>query len=264
VNAPPRLYCIPATAADVVAVVRRGPTAWCRLGRWDVAAGTYEPGAWLRGTIYPERCDLSPDGRYFAYFALKASARWDIGATYIAISRLPELTAVAAWSTCGTWTRGIHFVADPSVCEVTEPEHGALPPDLGAGVAVTRAAAYPVERRRGWFEAPGSAPQPENDPWDIGRAEELRMQRQRPGGGATLEVQGGYGAFRNRGYSATIAYRVGDAKLTDVNWADWSRDGRLLVGTTVGTLETRDQSDWNRPAAIVADLSHEQPEPGRR
>ena len=40
----------------------------------DLEAPAYEPGAWLRGTIYPQRCDLSPDGRWFAYFALKASA----------------------------------------------------------------------------------------------------------------------------------------------------------------------------------------------
>ena len=28
--------------------------------------------AWLHGRIYPERCDLSPDGRWLAYFTLRA------------------------------------------------------------------------------------------------------------------------------------------------------------------------------------------------
>ena len=44
-----------------------------------------------------------------------------------------------------------------------------------------------------------------------------------------------------------------------MNWADWSRDGRLLVATTEGTLETRTENDWARPATVVADLSLERP-----
>jgi hypothetical protein len=94
-------------------VLGRGPSAWAHVGKWDVTRGRYTPGSWLRGTVYPQRCDLSPDGRWLCYFALKASARWKAGATYVAISRLPWLTALAAWGSCGTWTRGAHFV-DPA------------------------------------------------------------------------------------------------------------------------------------------------------
>jgi len=89
-----------------VAVLRRGPSDWSHVGRWDVARGTYEPGAWIRANLYPQRCDLSPDGRWLCYFTLKGGARWDVGDTYVAISRLPWLTALAAWSTCGSWTSG--------------------------------------------------------------------------------------------------------------------------------------------------------------
>ncbi len=46
---PPRIYCLAATEAPVAAVFRRGPTAWSHVGRWDLAEGRYEPGAWLRG-----------------------------------------------------------------------------------------------------------------------------------------------------------------------------------------------------------------------
>jgi hypothetical protein len=51
-----------------VAVLRRGPS---HVGRWDLARGTYEPGAWIRANLYPQRCDLSPDGRWLCYFTLK-------------------------------------------------------------------------------------------------------------------------------------------------------------------------------------------------
>jgi len=190
---------------------------------------------------------------------MKPSATWELGWTYVAISPLPQLTALAAWGTGGTWTRGVHFVDDASVCEVSEPEHGALPPDLGAGIAVTRAASYAVERRRGWVEAPGSPARAEDDPWDQRRAHELRMQKKWPGGGATLEVHGGYAALRTKVFSSEIAYRVGDVELPGVQWADWSRDGRLLVATVDGRLETRDEDDWTRPGSVVADLPLERP-----
>ena len=50
------------------------PSGWGHVGRWDIAARRYEPGSWLHGTLYPERCDLSPDGRYLCYFALKGDS----------------------------------------------------------------------------------------------------------------------------------------------------------------------------------------------
>ena len=59
--------------------------------------------------------------------AMKHAADWDLGATYIAISRLPWLTALAAWGIGSTWTRGMHCVEDPSVRDVDEP-------DLGRGI----------------------------------------------------------------------------------------------------------------------------------
>jgi len=184
---------------------------------------------------------------------MKPSATWELGWTYVAISELPQLTALAAWGTDGTWTRGIHFVADPSVREVSEPEHGAIPHDLRAGIAVTRAASYAVERRRGWTETPDSPPRAEHDIWDQYRVHEVCMEKR------GLRVQGGYAALRNRGYSPDVTYRVGDVELPGVNWADWSHDGRLLVATTAGTLETRERKDWTRPATVVADLSDERP-----
>jgi hypothetical protein len=111
-QAPPRIYCIPASDAPVVAVFRRGPSNWAHVGRWDLAAGRYEPGAWLGGRIFPRRSDLSPDGQYLCYFAHKPSARWEHGEAYVAIAKLPWLTALHSFGTCGTWTRGYYFTQD--------------------------------------------------------------------------------------------------------------------------------------------------------
>ena len=72
----PRIFCIPASRAPFVAVLRRGPSDWSHLGKWDVGRSVYEPGAWIRANLYPQNCDLSPDGRWFCYSTLKGSAKW--------------------------------------------------------------------------------------------------------------------------------------------------------------------------------------------
>jgi hypothetical protein len=249
-------------------VIRRGPSSWSGVGRWDVARGAYEHGAWLRGTLYPQRCDLSPSGEWLCYFALHASATWELGWTYVAISRLPWLHALAAWRTDGTWTRGAHFVPDASVSEVGVPDHGSVDYEtLEAGwLAPTPAASYAVERRRGWSEAEGTVPRAADDFWDEHRADSLRLVKPQPGskGGVRLEVSGRYAAFRS-GSPAPVRYRVAeqgcDVSLPDVQWADWAREGTLLVATTGGQLERRTAGLWSRPAQIVADLAQEPPEP---
>lgn len=121
---PPRIYCLPATKAPVVAVFLRGPTNWSHVGRWDLATGRHEPGGWLGGRIFPLRSDLSPDGRYLCYFAHKPSAAWEHGDAYVVVSRLPWLTALHAFGTCGTWTRGYYFADEKEPAGTDRP---ALP-----------------------------------------------------------------------------------------------------------------------------------------
>jgi len=228
-----------------VAVLRRGPSDWSHVGRWDVARGTYEPGAWIRANLYPQRCDLSPDGRWLCYFTLKGGARWDVGDTYVAISRLPWLTALAAWSTCGTWTSGAHFVDDRSVWDAGPPDAGDVAPcQARLGLATTRPASFAVERRRGWTETADTPPRAAGDMWDQAR-ERIAVEKPRPGagGGVRLRVRGHYAAFRAAA-PGDVVYDVvegdGVTPLEDVQWADWDADGRLLVATRAGRLEVRD------------------------
>jgi hypothetical protein len=244
----PRLFGIAATAAPVVAVLRRGPTDWCHVGRWDLDAMRYEPGSWLRGTLYPQRCDLSPDGRWLCYFTLKSGADWSAGGTYIALSRLPWLTALAAWGSGGTWTRGLHFVDDTSVWPAEAPDEGdAAPCRERYGLAFSRADSFAVERRRGWTETPESPPRAPDDVWDERRAETVVMHKPDPTRPSRrLLVQGGRAAFRELpDRYAAPAYSLvdggdGDPRLLDdVQWADWSADGRLLVATRGGRLQCR-------------------------
>jgi hypothetical protein len=266
----PRVFCIPALRAPVLAVIRRGPSDWSHVGKWDVARGLFEPGSWIRGNLYPQRCDLSPDGRWLCYFTLKATARWRAGMTYVAISRLPWLAALAAWRTCGTWTRGAHFVESRRVWALTPPDEG----DVTAcrrkfGMAITHPAAFAVERRRGWSETDDSPPRDPADVWDERRADAVTMEkaRPRPRGPTRLRVRGAFAAFRSspgRRHTA-VQYEIVEEgqvlALRDAQWADWDADGRLLVATVDGRLQVRDgESDW-QAACWTEDLGRFAPAP---
>jgi hypothetical protein len=264
----PRLFGIQATRAPIVAILRRGPSDWSQVSRWDPQAGTFERGSWIHANLYPQRCDLSPDGRWLAYFTLKAGARWSIGSTYIAISRLPWLTALAAWGTCGTWTRGLHFDENRRRWEVDPPGTGEIAPlrdRYRFGLGITRAIAYAVERRRGWREVPGSVPyDQERDPWDTRRAEHLVMERARPSDESTrLTLTGSFAAFREGPPSwSRVTYGVdarGERPLDGVQWADWDPTGRLLVATTNGRLQVRTEPYGDDDTTWEVDLTDDRP-----
>jgi len=266
----PRLFCIPAARAPIVAVLRRGPSAWSHVGRWNLERGTYDAGAWIRANLYPQRCDLSPDGRWLCYFTLKQSATWKAGPTYVAISRSPWLTALAAWRTCGTWTRGFHFVERKRVWEIGEPAVGDVGPCRRKfGLAGTRPATFAVERRRGWSETEDSPARDPGDVWDERRAEQIKMEKPRPksGGRTRLVVQGWFAAFR-ASVPATrkdVRYEVIEEglvhHLSGVQWADWHADGRLLVATMDGRLQVRDGPADDATVSFELDLSGARPRP---
>lgn len=104
---PPRLWVIVARSAPIAVVFRRGPSKSWRIYKWDLATPDLELGGFFRGSMYPERSDLSPNGLLLGYFAAKdGSDSWN---SFIAVSILPWLTALAAWETVGRWTSGCRF-----------------------------------------------------------------------------------------------------------------------------------------------------------
>lgn len=260
----PRIYCIPATHKPIVAVFRRGPTTWSHVGRWDLSAGRYEPGAWLNGRIFPRRSDLSPDGRYLCYFAHKPSATWEHGEAYVAISRLPWLTALHAFGTCGTWTRGYYFTEDGS-----REDHGKETLPIPYGLRAIPVIQFANERRRGWVEAEDSPARVSTDVWDAHR--NARMRKLQPCGTGVLCVEslgvaGGEFAVDQAVDGMNVRYWLehdGDLELLDdVQWADWSRNGELLVATRSGSIQIRRLESRGPTVLFEADLSRLEPTPG--
>ncbi|MEZ0224257.1 MAG: hypothetical protein ACAH83_06885 [Alphaproteobacteria bacterium] len=107
---PPRLFIIFAKEAHEAVIFRRGPAAWCHVIRWDTKADKFYPGAWIRGRIYPERCDLSPDGELLLYFIHQGrKLRTDYTDSWNAISRSPWLAALGLWPQGTTYGGGGRF-----------------------------------------------------------------------------------------------------------------------------------------------------------
>ena len=261
-TAPPRIYCLSATAAPVLAVFRRGPSRWSHVGRWDLAAGRYEHGAWLHGRIFPRRSDISPDGRLLCYFAHKPTATWELGDAYVAVSKLPWLTALHAFATCGTWTRGYHFTEEKG-------DEGVVDLPGRYRLRSTPVVQFANERRRGWEEAADSPARHANDVWDQHR--NARMLKREPGGDRVLRVEsigwaGGEFGVEQAVDGMRVQYSLemsGEVELLDdLQWADWDRSGRMVVATRSGRLQVR-RLDRNRPEIVFeADLSVLEPSPG--
>ena len=263
----PRIYCIPASQAPVLAVIRRGPSDWCHIGRWDLAEAAFHSGAWLRGTVFPQKCDLSPDGRWLLCSVHKGGAKWAGGEVYEAISRLPWLTALAAWEAGTTYTRGFHFDEEQGASEVGEPDFGDATPCLARyGLKVTRAIQFAVERRRGWIETADTEARERGGHWDEGRHVRMEKHGLASAQGKVLYVEGTYAAFRslhNARDPATYSLEVDGERreLAGIQWADWDATGRLLVATTAGKLQIREPSGDAGSVVFEEDLDPLTPQP---
>jgi hypothetical protein len=86
---------------------------------WDRRRNKFELGQWLKGRIYERRSDLSPDGKYFIYFAMNGKWKSESHGAWTAISRAPYLKALAmfpkgdCWHGGGLWTgRATYWLND--------------------------------------------------------------------------------------------------------------------------------------------------------
>lgn len=105
-----RIHVLLARDVPTAVVIRRGPSKRVATLLWNRETDEFQLGQWLKGRIYARRCDLSPDGTYFLYFAM--NGKWDseTGGSWTAISRAPYLKALAlfpkgdCWHGGGLWT----------------------------------------------------------------------------------------------------------------------------------------------------------------
>src|SRR5256885_15981896 len=123
---PCRLFVILARKADKAVIIRRGPTRWVHLSLWHTDTDRIEHGQWFHGRIYERRCDLSPNGSLFIYFAQKKNryTQEDKEYTYAwtTISKPPYLTGLALWPKGDCWHGGGLFIDNKTVWLNHRPE----------------------------------------------------------------------------------------------------------------------------------------------
>ncbi|WP_245677709.1 hypothetical protein [Chondromyces crocatus] len=246
------------------------------IARWDLLTDEITAGARLRGTVYPRRCDLSPDGRLLYAFLLKTASRGFLGSgggllSYSIVSKLPWLYALAAWKESGTWTRGYHFVErqgrDEPPWDIGPPGEGdVVPLRARYGLARTEPFQYAAEHRRGWTAHERCPARGPNDMWDERR--QVVLVRTRPGGSERLVLTDtGLNtarpfAIEGRRPDYHLERRGREVALPDVTWADWDARGRLLLATSYGCLQIRDVDKHPMPVRWERDLEHLPPAPG--
>lgn len=109
---PARLHILLARQAQVGLVIRRGPSKSVCTMLWDRTRDTFKLGQWMRGRIYERRCDLSPDGKHFIYFAMNGRWQSESKGSWTAISRVPYLKAISLLAKGDCWHGGGLFLSD--------------------------------------------------------------------------------------------------------------------------------------------------------
>jgi hypothetical protein len=140
------------------------------------------------------------------------------------------------------------------MCFVDAASGDVPPPTVGAidalpsGLVYQGADSFSVERRRGWSESNSTPPRAADDTWDERRGAAIEMVKPNPQTGSALHVRGGdMASFRygelNVETCPRYALKLSDGRrdlFDGVQWADWTRDGRLLVATVGGELQIRE------------------------
>ncbi len=103
-------------------ILRKGPSKLYRMILWDRDSDRFEDGQWLKARVYEERCDLSPDGAHFLYFALDGRWQREAEGSWTAISKPPYFTALALFPQGDTWGGGGYFLEDRKYVVNTGPD----------------------------------------------------------------------------------------------------------------------------------------------
>lgn len=264
-----------ASGAPAGVLLRRGPTMWTELVWWDTATDRFQRGQWFRGRIYTRRCDISPDGELFVYFAAKrGNARVLEGGyaeTWTAVSRPPFYTALSLWPKGDSWDGGGWFAGPRELhlnhgCQAEPHPRHPVPKSLRVHTnACGRGEDLPifddVVRAKGWVRQGRHDDEP---PLRAVRGPHAWVRRHPVADLALrMEFEGWDpakpGGPLHFGFAIT---RTSDGEMLDVvdaTWADWDQHGRLVY-TSGGRLLAADPAGRRLAPAVLVDLTADVPE----
>lgn len=258
-------------------ILRRGPSKWVQLILWYLETDTFEYGQWFRGRIYSQRCDLSPDGTKFVYFAQKINGQTidDTEYTYAwtAISRPPYLTALALWPKGNSWNGGGLFLTNNALWlnhdkDRSKPHKDHKPKRLKVKASIDykgedETVFYKRLERDHWVKvADGVWPKITFPKWiatepDIWR----KYNRERS---AYIEMKlTGYDSRRVGDsaiylFSVYVEDRKSELPLTGVEWADWDYRGRLVFASKGSLFSADDITGYEKPK-LISDFNSQGP-----
>jgi hypothetical protein len=97
--------------ASTAVVIRRGPSKKVAVIGWDRETDEFTVGQWMKGRIYERRCDVSPDGKHFIYFAMNGHWDSETQGAWTAVSRAPYLKALTLIPQGDCWLGGGTFLS---------------------------------------------------------------------------------------------------------------------------------------------------------
>jgi hypothetical protein len=258
-----------ARQAPVAVILRRGPTLRVQQILWNTADDTFEEGHWFHGRVHANRCDVSPDGNYFIYFATKYSARQGAkpaGCTWTAVSRPPWYTALALWTNGNTTYFGGGAFKDNNTILINQaPQCEGNAPTI---VDVDIPKKIKIEYTKIPFGESMEIAAFERSGWKWIKLTDTRaFGCQEIKDGSIREK-----TSRDNKYKI-VALRVdrddafeiidmgnSEAIALDADWADWDQRGRLVF-TRRGLLLTADPTSHGvKTPNVLADFSPNQPE----
>lgn len=291
-HVPCRVYVILARSAPIGVILRRGPTRWVQVLKWRTDTDEFEAGQWFRGRIYERRCDLSPDGAFFVYFAAKFNRMLprisflrtliqkmssvpvtdSYEGTWTAVSRPPYLTALALWPKGDCWAGGGLFETSTNLWLnhgkwEAKPHRDHQP--KGFTVEHNPRAGgedYPVWSRRmardNWSRVQkGSYPYTRDGGWRTERPE--IWERIGPDGQTRLRYQHDAIDFDVPGGQYIESFTLLRAGLPDLSiegarWAEWDQAGRLVF-VREGNIFAAELNGETLSETLLIDLNPNKP-----
>lgn len=259
---PCRLFVFLARDAPLAVVLRRGPSDWVRLSLWHTDSDTFEHGQWMKNRVYERRCDLSPDGSLFAYFAFGSSHDTEPGKdSWVSVSRPPWFTALALWFVGSTYYTGAYFRDNRSLWlgfDGATTDRGTLP----ANFTLSSDRPPYLDRTNNWTDRTVWLSRLMRAGWrPVRGAMRETWEHPHPNGDRTLLMTWPV-RWGEHGEPHGIEYALQNGQddlvpLGVATWADWDQQGRLVLSAD-GRL-----FHWN-PAAgrtEIADFNPQFPEP---
>lgn len=275
---PCRAFGILARDAPLAVILRRGPSDWAQLIRWQTSSDHLEYGQWMKGRIYERRCDLSPDGNLFLYFARKKNQKTindeDYTYAWTAISRPPYFTALALWPKGNSWNGGGVFDDNTTIRLNHNPERMASHPNhQPQGLTIIPdfegkgedSSIYPkLLNSHGW-ELIQDADSWDEETFSIYKPNQPVIWRKTiPRFGLSLLMHLN-GSNKNQfGDDLILHYVVIDEHTNDsypienATWADWDQQGRLVYISRGLLLGQQIRPELNT-ARVIADLNAQAP-----